>query len=213
MFTGLIETVGKIKEIKRKRSKLFIGIKIHGLKSVNIGDSISCNGVCSTVTDIKKEIYYFEYMKETLEKSYFNKLKINEDINIERSLKANDRLDGHFVQGHVDEVGTIQNINKTGENINFEISFSSNYKNFIIKKGSIAVDGISLTVAELSKRSFTVGLISHTYKNTNFKNKSIGDPVNLEYDLLGKYIYRFYENKTKNINNKDKNLREVLKKW
>ena len=213
MFTGLIETVGTVKKVRSRGSKLFVGIEVNGLNSVEIGDSISCNGVCSTVTDIKNEIYFFEYMHETLEKTYFKNLKINDKINIERALKASDRLDGHFVQGHVDEVGIISSIIKNKDKIEVEISYSQKYKSFIVEKGSIALDGISLTVAQVDNKNFVVGLISHTYNNTNIKNKNVGDPVNLEYDLLGKYIYKFYKNRTKNKNNTGKDIREVLKKW
>ncbi|TYB30360.1 MAG: riboflavin synthase [Candidatus Mcinerneyibacterium aminivorans] len=210
MFTGLIETIGILRDTKKFSNKLLAGIEIENFESVKTGDSISCNGVCSTVAKIENNIYYFEYMAETLDKTYFDGLKRNQKVNIERALISNGRFDGHFVQGHVDEVGKIKNIYKKNNNISFQISYSSKFDNYIIKKGSIAVDGVSLTVADVKKESFKVSLISHTFENTNFKNKNIGDPVNLEYDLIGKYLHKFYQN-SKNENSS--NIREVLKEW
>ncbi|HMA69045.1 MAG TPA: riboflavin synthase [Candidatus Mcinerneyibacterium sp.] len=208
MFTGLIEKVGVLKSRNFTGNKFVIGIKIDGLEDVKIGDSIACNGLCLTVIKKDNNLYFFELMKETLDKSYFDKLKIGSLINIEQALKFGGRMDGHFVQGHVDDVGRIKKIIKNSKNIRMFFSFNKKYDKYLVSKGSISIDGISLTIVDVENYNFNVGIISHTFHNTNLKEKNIGDPVNLEFDILSKYLYKFYSG-----DKKRKSVKEVLKKW
>jgi len=208
VFTGLIEKVGVLKSRNFTGNKFVIGIKIDGLEDVKIGDSIACNGLCLTVIKKDNNLYFFELMKETLDKSYFDKLKIGSLINIERALKFGGRMDGHFVQGHVDDVGRIKKIIKNSKNIRMFFSFNKKYDKYLVSKGSISIDGISLTIVDVENYNFNVGIISHTFHNTNLKEKNIGDPVNLEFDILSKYLYKFYSG-----DKKRKSVKEVLKKW
>ncbi|MDD5681017.1 MAG: riboflavin synthase [Candidatus Omnitrophica bacterium] len=181
MFTGIIEDLGTVKAIEKIKdykltieSSLFVGQKT--------GDSISVNGVCLTISDIKPKTASFDVIEETIKKSNLPFLKTGEMVNLERALKAGDRLGGHFVAGHIDCVGRIIKI--AGE---LKIKIPKENMKFIVSKGSVALDGVSLTIAELGSDDFTVYLIPHTTKNTILGSKKTGDYVNVEFDLLGKY--------------------------
>lgn len=192
MFTGIIEGLGKIvkfdiKTNSRSAAKIQIDLgKIsQGLK---VGDSVAINGVCLTAIKISKGITDFEMIGETIRKTNLGSLQRGDRVNIERSLKVGERLEGHFVLGHVDGVGIISKIEKQSNQIQLWIKIPKELSRHIIKKGSITVDGISLTVVDIFKNQFSVSLIPHTVKITNLSYKKTGDKVNIETDILGKYI-------------------------
>ena len=191
MFTGLIEKIALVKNISFDSN----GAKVYfeaDFDNVNVGDSIAINGVCLTMTSTSNNIFSADIMKETLNISNLKFLKTGDEINLERAMKLSDRLDGHIVSGHIDCIATVKNIVQDG--FSKRISFNCN-TDLIIKKGSITINGVSLTVSNVSENSFEVSLIPETIKNTNLKNLKIGDMVNIEYDLFAKYIQKFSQNK------------------
>lgn len=192
MFTGIIEGLGKIVKFgtttnSRSAAKMHIdlGRISRGLK---VGDSVAINGVCLTAIKISKGITEFEMIGETIKKTNLGSLQRGDKVNIERSLKIGQRLEGHFVLGHVDGVGIISKIEKQSNQIQLWIKIPQELSKYVIKKGSITVDGISLTAVDVLKNQFSVSLIPHTVKITNLSYKKIGDKVNIETDILGKYI-------------------------
>lgn len=191
MFTGLVEEVGEVKEIKRREKGALLTVKCRTvLEGTKIGDSIAVNGVCLTVTEVTKGSLSFFVSNETLKRSNLGGLHQKEVVNLERALKVGDRLGGHIVQGHVDTVTKITGIKREGESFIFSFKLPKEYSHLIVEKGSVAIDGISLTVASLNSDSFSVAVIPHTYENTNLKWKRVGNRVNLEFDLIGKYVER-----------------------
>lgn len=191
MFTGIVEEVGAVKRLE-KRSNIF-HLVIEGkivLEDIKKGDSLSVNGCCLTVTKIDKKNIYFDLSTETAQKTNLMSLKVDEKVNLERALRVNDRLGGHFVTGHVDSLGKITSKKARANSIFWQISIARDLKKYIVPKGSIAVEGVSLTVNEVSDECFTVCIIPHTIKNTNLVYKKIGDKVNIEVDMLGKYVYQ-----------------------
>jgi riboflavin synthase len=192
MFTGIIEGLGKIEKINKKtknRSAITMTVNLgKHAKGLKTGQSVALNGVCLTVTKISKSKCDFEMIEETTKKTDLGNLTIGSHINIERSVKAGERMEGHFVLGHVDGVGTIKKIEKKPKEVKIWFQIPKNLSKFVIKKGSIAVDGISLTVVDKKNSIASVCLIPHTIKVTNFKSKKIGDKINIETDILGKYI-------------------------
>ena len=195
MFTGIIETTGKIISLKKDKANLEIGIESSIAKELKIGQSIAHNGVCLTVEKISsaKKLYLVTAVKETLDKSNLGLLKKGDVVNLERSLKVGGRLDGHFVQGHVDCTATCSDIQKQNGSFifKFEIQNSkSGNQNLLIDKGSICINGVSLTLIEVNKNIFSVAIIPHTFKHTNFSTMKKGDSVNIEFDVLGKYIQK-----------------------
>lgn len=188
MFTGLIEELGVVENLNlgRKPNMTISVRKI--LENVQLGDSVAVNGVCLTVDKINKNLLTFNFLEETLKDTGFRKLKKNQKVNLERALLANSRLGGHFVSGHVDVVGKILSVKKSGEFINVEIQYAKAFAKYVVVKGSVAVDGISLTIQKVNKDSFVVGLIPHTFAQTNLQEKKNNDLVNLEFDLLAKYV-------------------------
>ena len=192
MFTGIIEGLGNIVRFEKKtsnRSAAKMKIKLGKIaKGLKIGDSVSINGVCLTAINISKDIAEFEMIGETIKKTNLGTLKNGNKVNIERSLKVGQRLEGHFVLGHVDGVGIISRIEKQPNQIKIWIKISKELSKYIIKKGSVTVDGISLTVVDVLKDNFSVSIIPHTMKITNLSYKNTGDKVNIETDILGKYI-------------------------
>jgi riboflavin synthase len=192
MFTGIIEGLGKIVKFDRKtssRSAAKMQIDLGKIsKGLKVGDSVAINGVCLTAIKISKEMTDFEMIGETIKKTNLGSLQRGDRVNIERSLKIGERLEGHFVLGHVDGVGIISKIEKQSNQIQLWIKIPKKLSRHIIKKGSITVDGISLTIVDIFKNQFSVSLIPHTMKITNLSYKKIGDKVNIETDILGKYI-------------------------
>ena len=192
MFTGIIEGLGNIVMFDKKtsnRSAAKMKIKLGKIaKGLRVGDSVAINGVCLTAVNISKGITEFEMIGETIKKTSLGSLGRGDKVNIERSLKVGERLEGHFVLGHVDGVGTIFKIEKQTHQVQIWIKIPQELSKYIIKKGSITVDGISLTVVDALKNYFSVSIIPHTMQITNLSYKNIGDKVNIETDILGKYI-------------------------
>lgn len=192
MFTGIIEEVGSIKEINTGNE--FGSIKVECrkvLQETNIGDSISTNGVCLTVTEKGENYFKADIMGETLQRSSLGECEYKSKVNLERALCFNGRLGGHIVSGHIDGTGEIIDIEEKSDGTWFSIKTDKNILKYIIEKGSICIDGISLTVAYVDKKLFKVSIIPHTLKNTNLIDKTINSKVNLECDLVGKYIEKF----------------------
>ncbi len=194
MFTGIVVGTGKVKKITKKtknRSAIQMIVDLGKYaKGLKIGESVSLNGVCLTVTNLKKNLGKFEMIDETTKKTDLGNLKIGSTVNIERSLKAGDGLEGHFVLGHVDGVGILKKIQKKPKEVQIWFEVPKKLSRYIVKKGSIAIDGISFTVVNVKKNLVSVCLIPHTVKVTNFKTKKIGDKINIETDILGKYILK-----------------------
>jgi riboflavin synthase len=194
LFTGIVEGIGKVKKItkatkNRSAIQMIVDLGKHG-KGLKIGQSVALNGVCLTVTKLSKIGSTFEMIDETTKKTDLGNLKVGGIVNIERSLKAGDRLEGHFVLGHVDGVGIIKKIEKKPKEVQVWFEVPKSLSKYVVKKGSIAMDGISLTVVDVKKNLASVCLIPHTIEVTNFKTKDIGDKVNIETDILGKYILK-----------------------
>ncbi len=192
MFTGIIEGLGRIMQFNKNtnrrseaKMKINLGKLARGLK---VGDSVSINGVCLTAIKVSSNLAEFEMIGETIKKTNLGYLKNGDKVNIERSLKMGDRLEGHFVLGHVDGMGTISKIEKQSNQIKFWIEVSKELSKYIVAKGSVTVDGISLTIVDSIKNKFSVTIIPHTMEITNLSFKKIGDKVNIESDILGKYI-------------------------
>ncbi len=193
MFTGIIEGIGKVKKFGKSTNRSAVKISVDlgkNSKGLKIGQSVALNGVCLTVTGCNKNNCSFEMIDETIKKTDLGNLKPGSIVNIERSLKAGDRLEGHFVLGHVDGMGVIKKIIKKPKEVQIWFDVPKKLAKYVVKKGSIAVDGISLTVVDIKKNLVSVCLIPHTLSITNFKTKKIGDKVNIETDILGKYILK-----------------------
>jgi len=187
MFTGIIENMAEVVDVKTNKNNLDILFKSPLLPELKVDQSISHNGVCLTVADITKETYLVNVVKETIDKSNFSSLKVGDMVNIERSMMINDRLDGHIVQGHVDQIAECISIDENGGSYVMTFLYEKS-NNVTVEKGSICVNGISLTVCNSQENSFSVAIIPYTWENTNLKKIKIGDTVNLEFDIVGKYI-------------------------
>ena len=192
MFTGLIQEVGTIVSvIQNTEGKEFI-IKAPSLiKEIQIDDSVATNGCCLTATQIKGDTFKVQAVHMTLQKTSVGMLKSGDKVNLELSLRPNDRLGGHFVQGHVNAMGQIKQIKMTGENWEIEVSIPPELRKYMISEGSITLDGISLTIAKLTANSLTVAIIPHTLEKTTLGTKKVGDHLNLEVDMIAKYIENF----------------------
>jgi riboflavin synthase len=190
MFTGIVEGVGIVSSIVRSKGGLKISIRPEFDIELQIGDSLAVNGVCLTVVNSGRE-FTFEISPETIKNTNLGELKLHDRVNLERPLRLTDRLGGHIVTGHVDGIGTIMDKRQEGEYILYTFEVPKEILRYIVKKGSVAVDGISLTVIGLNSRSFSVAIIPHTLAVTNIGDKGIGDKVNIEVDIIGKYIERF----------------------
>jgi riboflavin synthase len=190
MFTGIIETLGVVKNIVKEQENVHFTIKSDITKELKIDQSVAHNGVCLTVIAIDKDEYTVTAIKETLTKTNIGKLNLYDEVNLERAMKLGDRLDGHIVQGHVDETGTCTSIKDDKGSVVFTFSYHSKNNNITIEKGSVTVNGVSLTVVNSKKDSFSVAIIPYTLENTIFKNISKNDNVNLEFDVIGKYVSR-----------------------
>ncbi|MDY6863919.1 MAG: riboflavin synthase [Thermodesulfobacteriota bacterium] len=192
MFTGIIEDVGTIYRIVRKgkQAEFYIHTNLD-LTSSKIGDSICISGACLTIVWLEGQNFLVEVSGETLNRTYFSRLKNDNRVNLERALSLSGRLDGHLVLGHVDDIGIIRDKRKEDDNLLIKVKVSEKITKYIVKKGSIAVDGISLTVNSCTRDEFSVNIISHTRKVTTLGYKESGDYVNIETDYLGKYVEKF----------------------
>ena len=188
MFTGIIEGFGKVIELKSDQENLHITLESKLTRELKIDQSLAHNGVCLTVVDIKGNQYVVTAVQETLLKSNLGDLKLGDFINLERAMKINGRLDGHIVQGHVDQTGKCIGVeNKDGSWI-YKFEYASDPGNITIEKGSITINGVSLTVINSGINTFSVAIIPYTYEHTNFNFIKVGNIVNLEFDMIGKYI-------------------------
>ncbi|ADL12940.1 riboflavin synthase [Acetohalobium arabaticum] len=202
MFTGIVEEMGEVSSINRGSQSVELEIKADKvLEDVKIGDSIATSGVCLTVTDFGEDYFTVDVMPETMRKSSLAELQIGSKVNLERALRLQDRLGGHLVSGHIDGTGKIKKKQREDNAILVTVSLPSDLKRYLIPKGSITVDGISLTIAELEETEFIVSLIPHTAQETTLGQKSIGDTVNLEVDLIGKYVERMLNFQIESDNN------------
>lgn len=198
MFTGIVEEMGSIAGIQRGAKSAVLTIQAEKVfEDIHVGDSIALNGVCLTVTSFSGNTYTADVMNETLKRSSLGSLTIGSKVNLERAMAANGRFGGHIVSGHIDGTGTIKKVEKDDNAIWYTIAASENLMKYIVEKGSIAIDGISLTVARRSDVDFSISMIPHTAKETVLSQKKPGDIVNLENDVVGKYIEQFmqYEKK------------------
>ena len=190
MFTGIIETIGTVTDLKTESKNLHITINSPITKELKIDQSVAHNGVCLTVVKIKDSEYTVTAIKETLDKTNIGNLKINDHVNLERAMKLGDRLDGHIVQGHVDETATCLSVKETNGSWLYTFGYNSDSDNITIEKGSITVNGVSLTVVNSKKNEFSVAIIPYTYEHTNFNAFKKGTIINLEFDVIGKYVSR-----------------------
>ncbi len=192
MFTGIIETVGVVKDLKEELGNLHITINSAIASELKIDQSVAHNGVCLTVVNIldSDSNYTVTAIKETLEKTAIGTLSMNDRVNLERAMKLGDRLDGHIVQGHVDQVATCTKVEETSGSWLFTFNYDSGLNNITIEKGSITVNGVSLTVVNSKRNEFSVAIIPYTYEHTNFNTFKEGSVVNLEFDVIGKYVSR-----------------------
>lgn len=197
MFTGLIKEIGEIKSIVTNPEGKLLGIKSRDLiKDMAIDDSVCVSGACQTVVKIKGDVFFVQAVHVTLEKTTFGSLRPGNLVNLELSLRPTDRLGGHFVSGHVNGVGTISKIVNQGKNWLITVKYPKGLEKYIIQEGSITIDGISLTVAYQKKGELTVSIIPHTYEKTTLGLKKVGDKVNLEVDLLAKYLEKLLPKRT-----------------
>lgn len=189
MFTGIVKEMGKVRRISGLGGVYKLSIEAKDIvPGLNIGDSVSVNGACLTMTGKDKNVLNFDVMGETFNRTNISKLKIDELVNLESALRAGDPLGGHFVTGHIDCLGRIKQIRRTGDNYSIEVTFPGEYKKFVVEKGSISLDGISLTVGSVGDGNAVVHIIPHTLKVTTLGSKRPGGEVNVEFDIIGKYI-------------------------
>ena len=191
MFTGIIESLGKITNVKADRGNIDFTIESEISKELKIDQSVSHNGVCLTVTDKSNNTHTVTAVKETLDKSSLGNFSVDDLINLERAMKLGERLDGHLVQGHVDGVAKCISVSVNDGSWIYQFEFDVKNEMLLIEKGSICINGVSLTVFDIVKNTFKVTIIPYTYENTSFKKLKEGDIVNIEFDMIGKYLARF----------------------
>ena len=195
MFTGIIETLGTIQEIKKEKDNIHITVDSSITTELQIDQSVAHNGICLTVVAIKDNSYTVTAIDETIKKTNLANWKVGDSVNLERAMKLGDRLDGHIVQGHIDQTGTCISAKETNGSWYYTFEYDGILNNLTIEKGSITVNGVSLTVVDSKKNQFSVAIIPYTHEHTNFKNFELGTKVNLEFDVIGKYVSKLYANK------------------
>lgn len=188
MFTGIIETLGEVKQLLSEGGNLHITVSSDVSKDLKIDQSVSHNGVCLTVVSLGENTHTVTAIEETLLKSSLKKLEVGQKINLERAMILGSRLDGHIVQGHVDQTGTCMGIEEKDGSWYFSFKYNTTQGNVTIEKGSITIDGVSLTVVDSGESAFSVAIIPYTYEHTRFCSYKVGDTVNLEFDVIGKYV-------------------------
>lgn len=192
MFTGIIETLGIIKDIQKEDENLHITVSSSITNELKIDQSVAHNGVCLTVVAIENDTYVVTAIQETISKTNVGDWKINDIVNLERAMKLGDRLDGHIVQGHVDQTGVCKSVEETDGSWRFTFEYDASLNNITIEKGSITVNGVSLTVVDSKINEFSVAIIPYTYEHTNFKTFQVGSKINLEFDVIGKYVAKLH---------------------
>jgi riboflavin synthase len=194
MFTGLIEEKGKIARISAQAGGVRLAISAPVVSAdAAIGDSVSINGTCLTIVKLAPPIMEFDAVAETVSRTTIGLLRVGDSVNLERALRAGDRMGGHMVQGHIDGIGRVAEIREIGSETRFRFEIGSDLAKLLVEKGSIAVGGISLTIAEVGPNWFTVAVIPHTLASTTLGEASVGSAVNLETDIIGKYIFKYVE--------------------
>ncbi len=193
MFTGIVEEIGIVEEVKEMKGGRELAISSSFVHEVHVDESIAVNGVCLTVVSFDEKSFQVQCVDETLRKTNLGTLKKGSPVNLERSLTLEKAIEGHIVQGHVDITGTVTKIDQDGADILMTIEYPSEYENYIVGRGSVAVDGISMTVARDEGNKFVLAVIPYTWDYTNLKHKKIGDPINIEFDVFGKYIIKYLE--------------------
>jgi len=195
MFSGIITHTGKISKISKNKNNCIIKIKSKIMFSKEeIGSSISCSGACLTLEKYNNNVSSFYLSSETLKRTIFKSSKIGDIINLEKSIKLGNRISGHFVQGHVDTTSQVKKISRSGKSRLINFKLINKYKKYLINKGSITINGVSLTISKIYRDSFQISIIPHTLKSTNLINLKLKDTVNIEFDVLGKYIKNFIKN-------------------
>lgn len=192
MFTGIIETLGIVTEIKKEQNNLHLTLSSSITPELKIDQSVAHNGICLTVVAINGTQYTVTAIAETISKTNIASWNVNDEVNLERAMKLGDRLDGHIVQGHVDQIATCTEAYETNGSWHYTFEYDPNRSNITIEKGSITVNGVSLTVVNSEKNKFSVAIIPYTYEHTNFHNFKVGTVVNLEFDVIGKYVARLH---------------------
>jgi len=198
MFTGIVESLGKITNINLEEGNVDFTIESSISKELKIDQSVSHNGVCLTVVDVKNDTHTVTAVKETLDKSSLKNFNEGDSMNLERAMKLGERLDGHMVQGHVDGVAKCIEVNLNEGSWIYKFEFDKNWQSLLIEKGSVCINGVSLTVFGINDNTFCVTIIPYTFENTSFKELKPGDLVNIEFDMIGKYLSRFYQLKNNN---------------
>ena len=193
MFTGIVEATGLVKDLKKEGTNFIFWMEAPFVNELFVNQSVSHNGVCLTVTEIKNNSYSVTAVEETLKKTNLGDQKPGSLINLERCMSVNSRFDGHIVQGHVDQVGICEEVKELEGSWLYDFSYDPTVGNFLVEKGSITINGVSLTVFNVKPGRFRVTIIPHTIEVTNFKYLKAGDRVNLEFDVIGKYIQRLFE--------------------
>jgi riboflavin synthase len=192
MFTGIIETLGTIQEIKNEKGNVHITVDSSITTELKIDQSVAHNGICLTVVELKDNSYSVTAIGETVQKTNLGNWLVGDSVNLERAMKLGDRLDGHMVQGHVDQTGTCIEAEETNGSWYYTFEYDAALHNLTIEKGSITVNGVSLTVVNSKKNQFSVAIIPYTYEHTNFNSFIVGTKINLEFDVIGKYVSRLY---------------------
>ena len=190
MFTGIIETIGTVESLDSEGKNINLLVSSSISKDLEIDQSVSHDGVCLTVTNKSKKSHNVTIVNQTIQKSKFSDLRIGSELNLERSMKINGRIDGHIVQGHVDDVGKCVNIEDESNSWIFTFQISDKFSRYLVEKGSISINGVSLTCFDIKDKFFSVAIIPHTFQNTNFNKIKINDFVNIEFDIIGKYVDR-----------------------
>ncbi len=193
MFTGIVEALGKVTKLEKEQSNLHISLLCPFTKELKIDQSVAHNGVCLTVVDIDKDSYTVTAIDETLARTNLKHLKFGDELNLERCTQIGARLDGHIVQGHVDQTGVCKSVENLNGSWKFSFEYEPNPSNVTVQKGSICINGVSLTVVDSDNNSFSVAIIPYTYEHTSFKSIEVGTEVNLEFDIIGKYVARLIE--------------------
>lgn len=195
MFTGIIETLGVVQEVKKEQDNIHITIDSALSDELKIDQSVAHNGICLTVVAITGNHYTVTAIGETIKKTNIGDWQVGDQVNLERAMKLGDRLDGHIVQGHVDQTGNCIVAKETNGSWYYTFEYDASLNNLTIEKGSITVNGVSLTVVDSGATNFSVAIIPYTYEHTNFHSFSVGTKINLEFDVIGKYVSRLYSNK------------------
>jgi riboflavin synthase len=192
MFTGIIETLGIIQERVKENDNLHLTVASSLTSELKIDQSVAHNGVCLTVVSTQQDSYTVTAIRETIEKTNLGTWKVGDLVNLERAMQLGDRLDGHIVQGHVDQIGVCIAISEANGSWYYTFEYDSSLNNHTIEKGSITINGVSLTVVNSLRNQFSVAIIPYTYEHTNFKNFVVGTKINLEFDVIGKYVAKLY---------------------